>query len=62
VKARVPPDIKGNGKDQNEAGDKDNFEKQRGLPKEETHEIFSEMLNYLKGISTIYTFLTSKNQ
>jgi len=62
VKTRVPPDIKGNGKDQDETGDKDNLEKQRGLPKDETHEISSEMLNYLKGILKIYTFLTSKNQ
>ena len=56
MKTRVPPDIKGNGKDQDETGDKDNLEKQRGLPKDETHEISSEIQNYLKGILEIYTF------
>jgi hypothetical protein len=69
VKVCVPPDIKRNSKNQDEAGDKDYLKNERGPSKDSLHSIssknlndFLKMSNHLKGILTIYTSLLPKNQ
>jgi hypothetical protein len=37
VKACIPPDIKRNGKNQDEAGDKNHLKHERGLPNDKPH-------------------------
>jgi hypothetical protein len=45
VKARIPPDIKGNGKNQDQAGDKDDLKEQGSMSKDETHGLPQTTLN-----------------